>query len=653
MSELCTITTPHEGHPVSREPLPPGWCPGVPDVHVDDPLCWVVGPSGGRVCVRTADQPVCADCPAGWAEPSRDGPEASGRGDGTTTGPQAATASPVDPAVARVLDAAWEMDRALRLVSGVGGPLSRPGKALVAAFDAMGDPAVCGAVQRVCDLPPGHQPADFHHTGRTGWRQDPDGDHPPVDPDAPPLTELAGSVPDFTGGVDAVAYVKSLHCPHHDDPAVCAAAQEADSVTGEVAGESGSRVTRDTRPSGGSCRPGPHHSAADDAANAPNADVDAPNRGTIEVVPLADHPAVSWLAEHLTQVALEDGAEEVDGALRGWLDDRQATGLDAVPASIPTAGPGNPTNPDSDTSLRRSTAGPDQEPDSGSPTAGRCSACGGDLVRRKDGNLHHRSGSPLCAVVHFRLDPDALREALPSTTHQVADQHEQAERGDDEVGSSSNGPGWHAAHIEHLAAWLEDGEGVPPLPPEMAAEVRALLADRDRVGREAIREHNRARYAEEGRNAVGRELAELRESLDGCVWVSPDRMSGQPCLGGTRLSASIVAGLAADGMSGEQIRESYPSASDAGVAAAVAFTRWLAAVQADALDHAAYKWRNSRGADAEDLRGMATEVRALAAAQADAFDWLSDQPLSHGRLRQWAAELRAGRLSIPTDTEEE
>jgi uncharacterized protein (DUF433 family) len=93
-------------------------------------------------------------------------------------------------------------------------------------------------------------------------------------------------------------------------------------------------------------------------------------------------------------------------------------------------------------------------------------------------------------------------------------------------------------------------------------------------------------------------------------------------LGGTRLSASIVAGLAADGLTGEQIRESYPGASDAGVAAAVAFTRWLAAMQADALVYAA--------------------------------EWIGNEHETPGvELRRIAAEVRAGKLAIPTTGTEE
>lgn len=49
-------------------------------------------------------------------------------------------------------------------------------------------------------------------------------------------------------------------------------------------------------------------------------------------VPLADHPALEWLAIHLWQtVADGEGSMELHSRLSGWLAQRQATGLD-VPA---------------------------------------------------------------------------------------------------------------------------------------------------------------------------------------------------------------------------------------------------------------------------------------------------------------------------------
>lgn len=87
------------------------------------------------------------------------------------------------------------------------------------------EPQMCGVVQRRCDLPPGHEPAELHQTGRVAWRQDLEGDRRRTG--GPSLAELAGSDPDFTGGVEPAAYVRALNCPHHDDPAVCAALSDA------------------------------------------------------------------------------------------------------------------------------------------------------------------------------------------------------------------------------------------------------------------------------------------------------------------------------------------------------------------------------------------------------------------------------------------
>ena len=98
------------------------------------------------------------------------------------------------------------------------GDLVKPTMPDLAASD------VCGVVQRRCDLAPEHQPPDLHRTGNIAWRADPDGDH--VTAGGPQLTDLAGVDPEFTGGVDPVAWVRwQRGCPHHDDPAVCAAEQ--------------------------------------------------------------------------------------------------------------------------------------------------------------------------------------------------------------------------------------------------------------------------------------------------------------------------------------------------------------------------------------------------------------------------------------------
>jgi uncharacterized protein (DUF433 family) len=428
MVEPCTTTTPHEGHPVPREPLPPGWCPGV------DYLDLVVAPPAP-------------------AEPPGDAPAPSGRGDGTTTGPQAATALSDGPAVARVLDA---VRRALYK--------ARREYVRVAEQDGQ-DPGP----EREC------------------WAE-------------------------FEALADAVAAL--------DDPAL----REAGAT--------------------------PEH----------------------------------WrVGTKVGRTIYAGTADNPRGRLIGLMD------TPALAAQVVAAVNGQ-----------------------------------ADLQREGDAPSETASG---------------------------------LERAD--------GPGWHPERIEHLALWLESGCPEPPMPPEMAAELRALLADRDRlagvvgmvrrlafnqqtwidhgrveqaISREAVRDtlldmlgesltDVRARIAADlvdAREEVEQLRADrtwLRERLDGCVWVAPGRRSGEPCLGGTRLSASIVAGLAADGLSGEQIRESYPGASDAGVKAAVAFTGWLAGRQADALNWAAGR---------------------------------PGGPVLSSELRRWAAEVRAGRLSIPTtDTEEE
>jgi uncharacterized protein (DUF433 family) len=67
-----------------------------------------------------------------------------------------------------------------------------------------------------------------------------------------------------------------------------------------------------------------------------------------------------------------------------------------------------------------------------------------------------------------------------------------------------------------------------------------------------------------------RDMAERREALisqhrrymESCIWVDPGRMSGAPCLGGTRIRVDTIAGLLADGLSGDQIRDLYPDVTD-------------------------------------------------------------------------------------------
>jgi uncharacterized protein (DUF433 family) len=122
---------------------------------------------------------------------------------------------------------------------------------------------------------------------------------------------------------------------------------------------------------------------------------------------------------------------------------------------------------------------------------------------------------------------------------------------------------------------------------------------------------------------VVRELADLRESLAGSVWMAPGLKRGEPCIGGTRILASTIAGLAADGLSGEEIRASYPTVTDAGVAAAVAWRERLVAVRRDIA------------------------VLVLMAASRDT-NCLDDSEL----LVDMAAEARSGARTVPTTGEE-
>lgn len=91
-------------------------------------------------------------------------------------------------------------------------------------------------------------------------------------------------------------------------------------------------------------------------------------------VPLADHPALEWLAIHLWQRARDgDPVEEVASSLREWLADRQATGLDAAPSAPPL-----PTTP------------PAETPE---PVADHCLNCNAPMVHR-GGRLEHQTGDP-------------------------------------------------------------------------------------------------------------------------------------------------------------------------------------------------------------------------------------------------------------------
>lgn len=68
-----------------------------------------------------------------------------------------------------------------------------------------------------------------------------------------------------------------------------------------------------------------------------------------------------------------------------------------------------------------------------------------------------------------------------------------------------------------------------------------------------------------------RRAAQYRDDRDGTVWVHPYRQGGTACVGGTRVSAALIASLLADGMTVEEIATGYPSVTPAGARAAAAF----------------------------------------------------------------------------------
>lgn len=42
------------------------------------------------------------------------------------------------------------------------------------------------------------------------------------------------------------------------------------------------------------------------------------------------------------------------------------------------------------------------------------------------------------------------------------------------------------------------------------------------------------------------DLSALHDSIKSCIWVTPQRMSGSPCVGGTRIPTSLIAGIEND-----------------------------------------------------------------------------------------------------------
>ena len=82
---------------------------------------------------------------------------------------------------------------------------------------------------------------------------------------------------------------------------------------------------------------------------------------------------------------------------------------------------------------------------------------------------------------------------------------------------------------------------------------------------------SRYRAAWESARRRARQHQQTVRHLSQAVWVAPDRQGGTACVGGTRVSAALIASLLADGMTVEEIRDGYPSVTADGARAAAAF----------------------------------------------------------------------------------
>lgn len=75
---------------------------------------------------------------------------------------------------------------------------------------------------------------------------------------------------------------------------------------------------------------------------------------------------------------------------------------------------------------------------------------------------------------------------------------------------------------------------------------------------------------------IGHTVNVTSTELLGLISIDPEICHGQPCVKGTRVLVTVVLDALAAGMAAEEIVRHYPTLTDGGVRAAVAYGAWLA-----------------------------------------------------------------------------
>lgn len=75
---------------------------------------------------------------------------------------------------------------------------------------------------------------------------------------------------------------------------------------------------------------------------------------------------------------------------------------------------------------------------------------------------------------------------------------------------------------------------------------------------------------------IGHTVVVTANELLGLISIDSEICHGQPCVKGTRVLVTVVLDALAGGMTPDEIVRHYPTLSDEGVRAAVAYGAWLA-----------------------------------------------------------------------------